>query len=128
MTRTLAAAALAALVGASAVPAAAQDADVGMGLFVANCAACHSVSPGVNRAGPSLAGVIDRPAASVAGFQYSPAMRDSGIVWSRPVLSDYLAVGTRSRGGDQLVHGVAMHFRGLGADERADLLAFLGRL
>jgi len=127
MIRSLAmAAAVAAATAAS--PAAAQDADVGMGLYAANCAACHSISPGVNRAGPSLAGVIDRRAASVPGFEYSSAMRDSGIVWTGPLLADYLATGTGAGGGDQLVHGVAMHFRGLGAEARADLIAFLERL
>ena len=73
-----------------AAPAAAGDAVKGKATF-ARCAICHAVQPGVNKLGPSLAGVVGRKAASVPGFAYSPAMKASGIVWTPDQLDAYLA-------------------------------------
>lgn len=57
----------------------------------AQCSTCHSVEAnGPRRVGPSLHGVIGRKAGSVAGFTYSPALRDSGIVWSPETLDQFL--------------------------------------
>lgn len=109
-----------------AAPAArAADADRGMALFVQNCAACHSIQPGVNRVGPTLAGVVGRKGAAVEGFAYSDALKAANVTWSEALLDSYLATPTQHRGGDQLIHGVAMHLRGLGADDRAGIVAFL---
>jgi nitric oxide reductase subunit C len=40
------------------------------------CAACHSVSPGVNMAGPSLAGITSRTEALLASGQYKGKAKD----------------------------------------------------
>jgi len=55
------------------------------------CAACHSLEPGDNRLGPSLAGVFGRPAGSMAGYRFSNALRRSGIQWDAKTLDDFLA-------------------------------------
>lgn len=55
------------------------------------CAVCHSVEPGQNMIGPSLAGVVGRRAGSVAGATYSPAMRDAGVTWNEQTLLRYIA-------------------------------------
>lgn len=54
------------------------------------CAVCHSVEPGQNMVGPSLAGVVGRRAGSVAGANYSPAMREANIIWTEANLRRYI--------------------------------------
>ncbi len=78
----------AALVGASAANA--QDAAAGEAFFKRACGACHTVEAGKNRVGPSLAGVVGRPAGAVDGFAYSPAMKGSGKTWDDATLAAYL--------------------------------------
>lgn len=84
------------------------------------CQACHSLEAGKNRVGPSLFGIVGRDAAAVEGFKYSSAMSESGIVWTEPVLDEYLA-NPRS-----YVKGSRMAFPGLpDAQDRADLISYL---
>ena len=48
------------------------------------CGACHTLSrDGGNRAGPSLAGLYGRTIGTAPGYDYSPALRQLGIVWSK---------------------------------------------
>jgi len=55
------------------------------------CTACHSTTPGKTIIGPSLAHVYGRKAGSVAGFQYSDAMKNSGLTWNAGNLDAFLA-------------------------------------
>ena len=55
------------------------------------CTACHSTAPGKTIIGPSLAGVYGRKAGAVAGFQYSDAMKGSGLAWNAGNLDSFLA-------------------------------------
>ena len=71
------------------------------------CKACHSLDAGVNRVGPSLAGVSGRAAGTGEGFRYSDAMKNSGITWDSDTLSEYLA---DPRG---YIPGNRMAFRGV---------------
>lgn len=113
--------------GAFMVPATAQNAassaagnpTLGRTVF-ARCAACHAVTPGTNRLGPSLAGVIGRKAGSVAGYSYSPAMKASKVVWNARSLDSYL---TRPAA---MVPGTKMAFAGITSPaDRANLIAYL---
>lgn len=55
------------------------------------CKICHSLEKGApNRVGPNLNGVFGRKAGTVAGFAYSDAMKNSGIVWDDDTLAKYL--------------------------------------
>jgi cytochrome c len=54
------------------------------------CMSCHSVKPGQNGVGPSLAGVFGRKAAAAPGFEYSAAMKASGKTWDEATLDTYL--------------------------------------
>jgi len=55
------------------------------------CVVCHTVQPGQPSAiGPDLEGVVGRRVASVEGFQYSPALRAAGGVWTRERLDAFL--------------------------------------
>jgi cytochrome c len=95
------------------------DAAAGKTVF-GKCRQCHVVEPGVNRVGPSLAGIVGREAGSVDGFNYSKANAESGITWSEEKLFQYLE---DPRG---VVVGTKMIFNGLPkAQDRADIIAYL---
>jgi len=55
------------------------------------CGVCHSVEPGQNMIGPSLAGVVGRRAGAVAGANYSPAMQSANLTWTEANLRRYIA-------------------------------------
>src|SRR3990167_4936674 len=63
----------------------------GRQLFTHHCTACHSLDTSENAFGPSLFGVVGRPAASVPRFAYSNAMQASGITWTEDNLRKWIA-------------------------------------
>src|SRR5580704_6555811 len=65
---------------AGGAPASAQDAAKGAEVYQDRCGSCHVLN-GVGQ-GPNLLGVVGRKAASVAGFNYSDAMKASGLTWT----------------------------------------------
>lgn len=81
---------LLALAGMSFARATGSDAP-GERIFTNACSDCHTVEAGRNKRGPSLHGVIGRPAGNVPGYSYSDAMKHSGIVWTPDRLTRYLA-------------------------------------
>src|SRR6516164_369724 len=85
------------------------------------CAACHSLQPDQSMTGPSLAGLWNRKAGSLASFsRYSPALKSANIVWNDKTLDDWIT------NPQHLVPGNEMTFDGIkDARQRADLLAFL---
>lgn len=95
------------------------DAAKGEKLF-ARCQACHSVEPGQNKIGPTLAGLFGREAGSVEGFKYSDAMKNADVVWNEETLGEYLADPKK------YIPGNRMLFPGLRKDQdRADIIAYL---
>lgn len=107
-----------------AAPAAAQPMPAGnaaAGQKVFNqCKICHVTDKGVNRIGPSLAGVVGRKAGTVPGFKYSAANLKSGVVWTAPTLYKYLEAPMK------FMPGTKMAFGGLKKpQDRADVIAFL---
>jgi len=110
-----------ALLPAVTAPAkAAGDAEKGAALFRA-CVACHSLKPGQNMTGPSLAGLWERKAGSLESFdRYSPALKSSDIVWDENSLDAWL------KSPKSFVAQNRMIFPGMSdARQRADLIAFL---
>jgi cytochrome c len=85
------------------------------------CAACHSLQPDQNMTGPSLAGLWNRKAGTLASFaRYSAALQSSNLVWNDKMLDDWIADP------QHVVPGNQMTFAGIkDARQRADLLAFL---
>ncbi|MBI3703615.1 MAG: cytochrome c family protein [Rhizobiales bacterium] len=85
------------------------------------CQACHTFEKGgPNRVGPNLWGIVERPRASEAGFNYSPAMKAKGGKWSYDELNKFLA-GPRA-----YIQGTNMSFAGLAREQRrADVIAYL---
>jgi len=118
MMRLVLAAALVAL----AAPAFAQDAGdpaKGRTLFQRQCSACHQVASTRNGGGPHLQGVIGRPAASVEGFNYSPALKASGITWSVEEVDAFLANPQGK------VRGTRQGVRVTNDADRRDIVAYL---
>jgi cytochrome c len=100
-------------------------ADVARGAESAKkCAACHTLDKGGRTlVGPPLWGVVGRDKASVAGFTYTPAMKQQKGRWTIADLNHFI---TNPR---SMVPGTAMTFGGITrATERADLLAYLNSL
>jgi cytochrome c len=121
-------AALVAALVAQQPGAAATEPDAARGERVfQRCYSCHSVDPGetAKLQGPSLANLVGRPAAAIAGFEYSEAMRakaDAGLIWSEANLDRYMA---DPKG---FVPGTLMSVPPLrDAQERADLIAYLAQ-
>ena len=88
------------------------------------CAACHTFTKGgPNRVGPNLWGLVNRPKASEAGFNYSAAMKGKGGQWTYDDLNKYL---TNPKA---FVPGTNMQFAGLNrGSERADVINYLHTL
>lgn len=104
--------------------AAFAGADVARGeLLGLACAACHKLRAGEGTLiGPNLHGVFGRPAGAVAGFEYSPALLQSGLVWTPRSLEAWLADPAG------FVAGTTMPFTGYrSATDRRDLIAYLLR-
>ena len=99
------------------------DAARGAALFQ-QCAACHSVEPGLHLTGPSLAAIWNRRAGTVPRFgRYSDALKHAGITWDAATLDRWL---TRPQA---VVPDTTMTFAGMeNAPQRADVVAYLKAL
>jgi nitrite reductase (NO-forming) len=84
------------------------------------CGVCHSIEPGKNLQGPSLAGIVGRKSGTVANFTYSDALKKTDLTWDAPTLEAYLTDPQK------LVPGNRMPFPGLKSQhDRDDVIAFL---
>ena len=100
-----------------ALARAAPDAVHGEQVY-ARCMACHALA--FDRVGPRHCGLLGRRAGSVAGFNYSAAMKKSRITWNDNTLDRFLTKPLK------MVPGTAMTYDGV-ADpkDRVDLIAYL---
>ncbi len=93
--------------------------DQGAQAFAA-CRACHTLpAGGKSIMGPNLHGLFGRKAGSVPGFNYSPALKASNIVWDAKTLDQFLAAPTQKVPGTRMVMKVA------DPAKRAALIAYL---
>ena len=108
--------------GVIAAPAMAGDPAAGEKAF-AVCKACHKVGEGAkNGLGPMLNGVVGQAAGSVEGYNYSEAMRTSGLTWDEASLAEYL------KNPKAKIPGNKMTFAGVKDDTKlADIIAYLGQ-
>ena len=100
-------------------PALATDGDPMRGEQIYHrCQGCHSID--ANRVGPRHAGLFGRRAGSLDDYNYSDAMRASGVVWNETTLDQFLTAPRK------FIPGTKMPFAGIpDAQERADLIAYL---
>ena len=90
--------------------------------FARKCSVCHTLTPdGARRAGPTLYGLFGRSAGSVAGYRYSQALADSGIVWDVATIDRLFTDGP-----DHYTPGSKMPMQRITApQDRRDLIEFL---
>ena len=101
-------------------PSTAQTAPAAGAQAFAACRACHTLNKGGrNGVGPNLNGIIGRQAGSVAGFNYSPAMKASGLKWDDKTLNEFIAAPMKKVPGTRMPIGVA------DPAKRAALIAYL---
>ena len=82
------------------------------------CLACHALE--TDRVGPRHCGVVGRRAGSIAGFDYSKAMKNSKLVWNAKAIDRFVADPAKT------VPGTTMTYAGVkDARERGDLIAWL---
>jgi cytochrome c len=93
------------------------DGTRGKAVFEKRCTGCHAMD--ADREGPRLAGVYGRKAGSVAGFNYSAGLKDSGITWTDETLERWLSDP------DLVVKDNNMSIGFPKAEERRDLIAYL---
>lgn len=99
---------------------AAPDVVHGQELFTQRCNACHALDK--NMTGPMLGSVVGRAAGSVAGYHYSPALKNARLTWSVDRLDEWLA------GPQKLVPGAKMPVRVLDAPSRHDIISYLQKV
>jgi len=88
-------------------------------LFRNQCAACHSLVAGEVRVGPSLHGLAGRKAGTVAGFNYSSALKKARLRWKPETLDKWLTDSSA------FVPGSVMNFRQADSAKRAAIIAYL---
>ena len=88
------------------------------------CVVCHSFDEGGKVVyGPNMFGITGQPAASVEGYRYSEALKNSGLTWTDTNLIGFLA------NPEKFVAGTTARFPGLKtARQRADILAYMKSL
>lgn len=96
----------------------AADVQRGAELYSARCGACHSIE--TNGAGPRHKGLFGRKAGSQAGFAYSPALRDSGLVWTDERVNQWLENPSALVPGNIMVVQLAND-----PEDRAAIIAYL---
>jgi cytochrome c len=100
---------------------AAGDAKAGQAVF-SRCAGCHSTAPGVNKIGPSLAGIVGSQSGAVAGYHFSTGMKNAKITWDDASLDKFL------KNPNGVVHGTSMFFSVPNDTDRQNVIAYLDTL
>jgi cytochrome c len=84
------------------------------------CRACHTLEGDTSSVGPDLHGVFGRRAGAREDFRYSPALKKSGITWSRQTLDAYVADPQKAVPANRMPYGGMPE-----AKDRADLMDYL---
>jgi len=95
----------------------------GATLFKQQCATCHATNTSdPARQGPTLFGIVGRPAGKADGFHYSAGFAEADFVWDDARLDAYLI------NPQQMIPGSIMAYRQPKAETRAAIIAYLKEL
>ena len=91
--------------------------------LIKRCQTCHTFEKGrASPVGPNQYGLVGRKVATVAGFNYSDAMKAKGGSWTFQALSDFLTSPQK------VVPGTKMGFAGFTRpEERAAVIAYINQ-
>lgn len=110
--------------GASEVVAAAVGPAITKPASFAQCAVCHMTEEGKpSTLGPNLFGIVGRAAGATEGFNYSQAMKESGVIWNAEKLDAFITTPQK------VVPGTRMAFGGVAdAAKRKEIVDYLTSL
>ena len=95
----------------------------GATLFKQQCATCHTTNTSEPaRQGPTLFGIVGRPAGKANGFHYSAGFANADFVWDDARLDAFLI------NPQQMIPGAIMAYRQPKAETRAAIIAYLKEL
>jgi len=102
-------------------PAFGAEASAGKALFQQRCSVCHTAESGDSGGaqGPSLIGVLGRPAAGAPQFSYTQALRESKLTWDAATLKRFLSAPAG------VVPGTSMALAVPDEADRDNLIAYL---
>jgi cytochrome c len=89
----------------------------GQMLYDSKCGGCHSLDE--NRVGPKHRGVVGRKVASASGYDYSPAIKTLGGVWTAERIDQWL------QGPQAMAPGAKMFFQVSDPAQRKAIIAYL---
>jgi cytochrome c len=89
----------------------------GQMLYAGKCGGCHSLDQ--NRVGPRHRGVVGRKVAGLPDYDYSPAIRKLGGVWTPARLDRWL------KGPQAMAPGAKMFFQVSDPAQRRGIIAYL---
>jgi cytochrome c len=112
------------VVGAVEDPLKQYAGDHGAEIFRA-CVSCHTLTPDEgNKAGPTLWHIFGRRIATLPGYNFSPALKQLDIVWSKETVSKLFEIGPA-----HYTPGTKMPEQTIGSpQDRQALVDFLGRV
>lgn len=111
-----------AVLGSSSIALAAGDPTAGKSVFASHCAVCHSTQSGVNKIGPSLAGIVGSKSGTVPGFDFSPALKNADVTWGDAKVDKFLANPAG------FVHGTKMFVNLASETDRQNVISYLDTL
>ncbi|QRP65017.1 c-type cytochrome [Rhodanobacter sp. FDAARGOS 1247] len=94
-----------------------DDVAAGQTLYLNTCGGCHSVD--TDRIGPRHRNVVGRAVASVQGYDYSPALKKLGGIWTPARLDQWLS-GTQN-----MAPGSKMYIELDDPDVRRSIITYL---
>jgi cytochrome c len=110
------------IAGAQMPLPAAKPAD-GATLFKQQCATCHTTNLSAPiRQGPSLFGIVGKPAGKAEGFHYSAGFAKADFVWDDAKLDAWLT------NPQDIIPGAIMAYRQAKPETRAAVIAYLKEL